>query len=150
MNIIYIYIHIGTITRVIRKTTVTAVNCLLFRSPSDVHGTSARVGTQATVLVSRTASCRVQQQAAGSGHEKSGEQGAWRETVSRGPGKTGALRPVDARVQGFWCQECSMERGSCGRGRCPGQTSRSVCVLFLGQLFVCWLYASAVTQDGKD
>jgi len=59
-------------------------------------------------------------------HEKDSEQSARRKTVSRGSRSTGALRSVNARVQGLRRQERRVERGGLRRGRVSGQTERSV------------------------
>lgn len=53
-------------------------------------------------------------------YEKGGEQSAGRKAVGRRPRSTGALRSVDARVQGLRRQERRVERGSLGRGRLSG------------------------------
>jgi len=59
-------------------------------------------------------------------HEEDGEQSARRKTVGRCPRSTGALRSVNARVQGLRRQERRVERGELRRGRVSGQTERSV------------------------
>jgi len=64
-------------------------------------------------------------------HEKGGEQSARRKTVGRGPRSTGALRPVNARVQGLRRQERRVEGSGHRRGRFSGQTGRSVFMMVI-------------------